>query len=100
MKIDMFAFALLVVSTLTSLVVQAAKAVLAEHHITMKHPNTVAGVVAVILAVLLAVGWVLYTVTAWSTQLILSIVALAILSWLCAMCGYDKIVQTLAQLKR
>jgi ABC-type thiamine transport system substrate-binding protein len=27
-------------------------------------------------------------------------VALAFLSWLCAMLGYDKVMQTLAQLKR
>lgn len=99
MKIDMFAFALLVVSTLTGLVVQAIKAMLAENHIVMKRPNTVAGIVAVVLAVLLAVGWVIYTAATWSTQLILAVVALAVLSWLCAMLGYDKVMQTLAQLR-
>jgi len=100
MKIDMFAFALLVVSTLTGLVVQAIKAMLAENHIVMKKPNTVAGIVAIVLAALLGVGWVLYTGAVWSVQLVLLLVALAFLSWLCAMLGYDKVMQTLAQLKR
>lgn len=100
MKLDMFAFALLVVSTLTGLVVQAIKAMLAENHIVMKKPNTVAGIVAVVLAALLGVGWVLYTGAVWSVQLVLLLVALAFLSWLCAMLGYDKVMQTLAQLKR
>lgn len=100
MKIDMFAFALFVVSTLTGLVVQAIKAMLAENHIVMKKPNTVAGIVAVVLAALLGVGWVLYTGAVWSVQLVLLLVALAFLSWLCAMLGYDKVMQTLAQLKR
>jgi uncharacterized membrane protein YqgA involved in biofilm formation len=96
----MFAFALLVVSTLTGLVVQAIKAMLAENHIVMKKPNTVAGIVAIVLAALLGVGWVLYTGAVWSVQLVLLLVALAFLSWLCAMLGYDKVMQTLAQLKR
>lgn len=100
MKLDMFAFALLVVSTLTGLVVQAIKAMLAEAHIVMKKPNTVAGIVAIVLAALLGVGWVLYTGAVWSVQLVLLLVALAFLSWLCAMLGYDKVMQTLAQLRR
>lgn len=100
MKLDMFAFALLVVSTLTGLVVQAIKAMLAENHIVMKKPNTVAGIVAIVLAVLLGVGWALYTGTPLTTQLALLLVALAFLSWLCAMLGYDKVMQTLAQLRR
>ena len=100
MKIDMFAFALLVVSTLTGLVVQAIKAMLAENHIVMKKPNTVAGIVAIVLAALLGVGWVLYTGAAWSVRLVLLLVALGFLSWLCAMLGYDKVMQTLAQLRR
>lgn len=100
MKLDMFAFALLVVSTLTGLVVQAIKAMLAENHIVMKKPNTVAGIVAIVLAVLLGVGWVLYTGAVWSVQLVLLLVALGFLSWLCAMLGYDKVMQTLAQIKR
>ena len=100
MKLDMFAFALLVVSTLTGLVVQAIKAMLAENHIVMKKPNTVAGIVAIVLAVLLGVGWALYIGAVWSVRLVLLLVALGFLSWLCAMLGYDKVMQTLAQLRR
>lgn len=100
MKIDMFAFALLVVSTLTGLVTEAIKAMLAEKHIVMKKPNTVAGIVAIVLAALLGVGWALYTGAVRSVQLVLLLVALAFLSWLCAMLGYDKVMQTLAQLRR
>lgn len=73
---------------------------LAENHIVMKKPNTVAGIVAIVLAALLGVGWALYTGAVWSVQLVLLLVALAFLSWLCAMLGYDKVMQTLAQIKR
>ena len=93
-------FALMAVSALTGLVVQAIKIIMAEHHAVMKKPNTVAGVVAVILSALLGIGYVLYTATAWNIQIVFTLIALAILSWLCAMLGYDKVMQTLAQLKR
>ena len=93
-------FALMLVSALTGLIVQAIKVAMAEHHAEMKKPNTVAGIVAVILSNVLGVGYVIYTATPLNTQIVLTIIALAGLSWLCAMLGYDKVMQTLAQLKR
>lgn len=98
MTFDYFAFALLIVSTLTGLVTEAIKAMLAENHIVVKRPNTLAGIVAIILCVALGVGYMLYTSAAWTVQIALTLVALALLSWLCAMLGYDKVIQTLAQL--
>ncbi len=99
-KPDLFAFALLAVSVLTGLIVQAIKAIVAEHHGEVKKPNTLAGIVAVILAVALSFGFAAYTGAQISTQFVLAVVALSLLSWLCAMLGYDKVIQTLAQLKR
>ena len=93
-------FALMLASALTGLIVQAIKILMAENHAVMKKPNTVAGIVAVVLSAVLGIGYVMYTATAWTVQIVLALIALAILSWLCAMLGYDKVMQTLAQLKK
>ena len=100
MKLDVFAIGLLAVSLFTGLIVQAIKAILADKQKELKEPNTTAGIVALITAILLGVGYALYTNIPCSVQLVLEIIALAVLSWLAAMCGYDKIIQTLEQLKK
>ena len=98
MEIQIFSFLLLLVSLLTGLVTAAIKKMIAERGKTPK-PNTTAGIVALVLSVLIGVGWALYTGATWSTQIILALIALVFLSWLCAMVGYDKVIQTLAQLR-
>ena len=98
MNAQIFAFLLLLVSLLTGLVTEAIKNMEAERG-QKTHPNTTAGIVALVLSVLIGVGWALYTGATWSTQIILALIALVFLSWLCAMVGYDKVIQTLAQLR-
>ena len=100
MRLDMFAFGLLAVSVFTGLIVQGIKVVLTEKGKELKEPNTTAGIVAAVLAILLGVGYALYTAMPCTVQLVLEIIALAGLSWLCAMVGYDKVIQTLEQLKK
>ena len=98
MEIQIFSFLLLLVSVLTGLVTEAVKNMLAERG-QKTRPNTTAGVVALVLSLLIGVGWAFYTGATWTVQLVLALVALVLLSWLCAMVGYDKVVQTLAQLR-
>ena len=99
MEYENVAFALMVISALTGLIVQGIKMVLAENHIVMQKPNTVAGVVSILLSVAIGAGYVIWTCTAWTIQIVLTLIALAVLSWLCSMLGYDKVIQTIKQYK-
>ena len=100
MKLDMFAFGLLAVSVFTGLIVEGVKTLLKEKGKELKEPNTTAGIVSAVLAIVLGVGYALYMTIPCTVQLVLEIIALAGLSWLCAMVGYDKVIQTLEQLKK
>ena len=97
MDIEIFTFGLLVISTLTGLFTEAVKKVCDERG---KHPrpNTTAGIVSLFLSALIGSGYVFYTGATWTMQTVIGIIALVFMSWLCAMLGYDKVIQTLAQI--
>ncbi|MCD7796818.1 MAG: hypothetical protein LUG95_04180 [Clostridiales bacterium] len=59
----------------------------------------VAGIDATVVSVLVGVGYVLFTGIAFTTQVVISIVALVLMGWLCAMVGYDKVIQAISQFK-
>lgn len=97
MNIEFFMFGLLVISTLTGLVTEAVKKLCDERGKRTK-PNTAAGVIALILSVCVGAAYIAYTGQAFTVQTIICIIALVFLSWLCAMLGYDKVIQTLTQI--
>lgn len=86
-------FLLLVCSSLTSLIVEGLKKV-----IEITKPNVAAGIVAIIIGGAVSTGWILLNHMALDAATILFTAALIVLSWLCAMVGYDKVIQTLQQL--
>jgi hypothetical protein len=94
---DIFLTGLMVVSVLTSLVTEAVKKVLGELNAKF-HANILAGIVSVALSIAVGVGYVVITSTAFSAPIITCIVALAGLSWVCAMIGYDKVVEVLKKM--
>ena len=96
--LDVFLVGLLVVSTLTGLVTEGVKKILIEHEVNYK-ANTMAGVVAVFISALAGLGYVIFTNTAITGQVIVCIVALVFMSWLSAMVGYDKVIQAINQFK-
>lgn len=96
--LDVFLVCLLVVSTLTGLVTEGVKKILIEHEINYK-ANTMAGVVALFISALAGLGYVIFTNTAITGQVIVCIVALVFMSWLSAMVGYDKVIQAINQFK-
>lgn len=98
MNMEVILFLLLLVSTLTGLVTEAIKNSAAERGKSIR-PNTTAGVVSFALSAFVGIGYVLYTGQIITLQVVLCIVALVFLSWLCAMVGYDKVIQTLVQIK-
>lgn len=97
MNYDTFLVLLMAVSVLTSLVTEAVKNWLTVRGKTYS-ANTIAGVASVILAA--AVGGAYAALEGGVTgQLIVMLTALVLLSWLCAMVGYDKVVQAIQQIK-
>lgn len=97
-SLQTFFIGLMVTSTLASLVTEAVKKILKEHNATY-HANTLNGLISAILSIAIGVGYILFNGIGFTVQSIIYIVALAFLSWLCSMVGYDKVAQTFNQIK-
>lgn len=95
---EIFLLGLMVISTLTGLVTEAVKTVLTEHNVTYR-ANTLAGVVALVLSLAVGIGYIVLTNVGFTTQTVVYLIAMVFMSWLCAMIGYDKVVQAISQFK-
>lgn len=93
-----FLLGLLISSTITGLATEAVKKVLTDQNKAYR-ANTLAGIVALIVSALIGIGYVLLMAIPFTTQIIVYIVALVLMSWLCAMVGYDKVIQAISQFK-
>lgn len=82
---------------MTGLVTEALKKIFDEQKWDYSK-NILAGTVAVVVALFIGLGYVGLTHTPLSGDVVIYIIGLIILSWLCAMDGYDKVVQTIKQL--
>ena len=97
-NIEIFLLGSLITSTLTSLVTEAIKKILVEHNKTFPS-NTLVGLVAFVLSAAIGTGYIIVTNTAFTATIAVYLVVLVFISWLCAMVGYDKVVQAIAQFK-
>lgn len=95
MEMHVFLVMLLACSLLTSLTVEAIKRM---NEGEGKRWNVMVAVVAVILAVAIGVAYAVMTGIAVTAQYVVIIIALCFLSWLCAMVGYDKVIQAIEQI--
>lgn len=95
---EMFMLGLLITSVLTGLATEAVKNLLTEHNVSYQ-ANTLAGLVALILSVAIGVGYVVLSGIGFTSQIIVCLIAQVFMSWLCAMVGYDKVVQAISQFK-
>ncbi len=95
MTIEVGIFLLMLCSVLTGLVVEAVKKM-----VKVKKPNITAAIVSVIVGAVIPIMYIVYNSLAFDTTAILYIISLIVLSWLCSMLGYEKVVQTLVQTKR
>jgi hypothetical protein len=86
---------LLAVSILTTLTVQAIKAVLGERKYSA---NVLAAITSVVLSLAISIGYLIYTGMKFTPQIGVVIVALMYLSFLAATVGYDKVVQAIKQI--
>ena len=97
-SLHVFMLGVLITSTLTGLATEAIKKLFAEHSKNY-YANTLAGIVSVILSVAIGVGYMTLSGISFTSQSIIYLVALVFISWLCAMVGYDKVVQAISQFK-
>lgn len=97
MKIEVFLFLLLTVSIFTGLTVEALKKLLGENN--KYSSNILACVVSIVLSVIIGVFYCILTGVIFNPVIIICIVALVFLSWLCAMVGYDKVIQAITQIR-
>lgn len=98
MTLHIFLMGLLIVSTLTGLFTEGIKKWLQERNKSY-YSNALAGYVAVGLSVLVGVAYLIIAGIPFTAQIAVYLVALMMLSWLCAMIGYDKVIQAIAQFK-
>lgn len=93
-----FLMGLLIVSATSSLVTEAIKKLLNERNKTYP-ANALVSIVAIVVSICVAVCYIAIAHIAFSTEVAVNIFALVVLSWLVAMLGYDKVIQTFSQLK-
>ena len=92
---ELFLTGLFGVSVLTTLTVQAIKNMLGDKPY---NPNLLAAIVATVLSICVAIGYVLYNGVAFSIQIVISTVAFAFFSWLASQVGYDKLKELINNL--
>lgn len=97
-NLQTFLLGLLIISTITSLTTEAVKKILTDCGKTY-YSNVLAGVVALVISIAVGICYVLLNNLTFTTSVIIYIIALVFLSWLCAMVGYDKVIQAIGQLE-
>ena len=95
---EIFLIGLTIVSVLTGLTTEGVKKILNGKNVNYCS-NTLAGIVAAVLAVGIGIGYIIIAGVGFSAQSIVCIIALAFGGWLCAMVGYDKVIQVVSQFK-
>ena len=91
-----FMLLLLLASVLTGLITQAFKVQLGDH---CPHANILSGIVSVIVAIAIVAANAIYFGVPVDHKYIVASIALILLSWLCAMLGYDKVREAILSVK-
>ena len=97
-NLDIFLVGLLLTSTLTSLASEVVKKILTEYNKTYRS-NTLVGLVSLITASIVGGIYVAISNIDISIHTCMCLFALICMSWLCAMVGYDKVIQAITQFK-
>lgn len=98
MDIEHFLMLLIGVSVFTALVTEAIKKIMDEAGKVYKS-NILAGAVSVALSIAAGAGYMVMTEAQINAKMAVILIALVLLSWLCAMVGYDKVMQAITQIK-
>lgn len=98
MTMEIFLLLLLITSSVAGLATEGIKKLLDEKGRNYSK-NALAGYVSLALSVLVGGGYIILFEIHLDAKLFVYLIALMLLSWLCAMVGYDKVIQTISQLK-
>jgi hypothetical protein len=98
-NIQVFMTGLVVMSAIVGLVTEAVKKILSEFNIKY-YANTLAGIVSLVLSTAMGVCYVVVSGSTFTAHIVVGIVTFVFVSWLCAMVGYDKVIQTITQFKK
>lgn len=90
---------ILICSVFTGLITEGIKTMCKDMQKEYR-PNILAGIVSIAVGAFVCIFYAVATKTALNAEYALFCVCLVVLSWLCAMLGYDKVIQTLSQLKK
>lgn len=96
MTLEFLSIALLAISIITSLTVEALKKML-DHTKFKYSSNLLAIIVSVVISVLSSIVYVVIKSIPFSATLVVQIVVLTFLSFLVSTIGYDKVMQTIKQ---
>ena len=88
---------ILLVSILTSLTTEAIKKLINDE---TKSNNLIAVGCSIVLSIAVSVCYVLLNNLTFTNEVIISTVIMVFFSFLCSTLGYDKVIQTLAQMKK
>ena len=94
MTITIFILGITICSAFTALVTEAVKKMIGEK----SHPNVIAAICSIIVAVITAIVYAVFTGIPVDTTYIVAGILLVIFSWIGAMVGYDKLIQTIRQI--
>ena len=90
-----FLMLLVLCSAMTTLATEAVKNQVGDGS---KIPNNIlAGIMSVIVQAIICTGYIILNNTVLTIQVWVYIIGLILLSWLCAMTSYDKVIQTIKQ---
>ena len=98
MDLSFLTTALIAVSLLTNLTVEGLKKLMDERGMTYSS-NLLAAITSVIIAAAIFGGYMIMNDIAFSIKIAVQIVVLMYLAFLSSTVGYDKIIQTLKQIK-
>ncbi len=98
MSLEFFLFLLMLTSIMTGLFTEGIKKLLDEAGKSYKS-NILAGAAATVLSIAVGAGYIILMDAQLNDKMAVILIALVLLSWLCAMVGYDKVMQAITQIK-
>ena len=97
MTVELFMTMLFAVSVANGLLTESIKKVLDEFEKTYSS-NVIAGMVSVCIGGFTCYAHAMFSGTEVSDLLVITYIAFVIMSWVCAMVGYDKVMQAVKQI--